>query len=212
MGEIEELPRFQRTAGILKKEIPPSADVIEIGSDEASFRHLITARSWTTIDKYGNPDIRADIDGPQAQLPLPDSSVDAVICTEVLEHLVGGSTFIRELARVLKPGGAAYITVPNMTSLGNRIKWALGRVPFMAASGDCGHELGGTGVLMDGRWVAGHVVDFNTARLNAYLERGGLRVVKNWSLGASLGSRIHLPPRLVKPTLSDFVFAKAIRP
>jgi methionine biosynthesis protein MetW len=46
-------------------------------------------------------------------LPYPDASFDAVICLEVLEHLVNPETVAREIRRVLKPGGRALISVPN---------------------------------------------------------------------------------------------------
>lgn len=49
--------------------------------------------------------------------PLPDAQFDAVVCTEVLEHLVFDPAFaMNEMNRVLKPGGVALITVPNVAS------------------------------------------------------------------------------------------------
>jgi len=46
-------------------------------------------------------------------LPYPDNTFDAVILSEVLEHLDDDVLGLREAYRVLKPGGIAVITVPN---------------------------------------------------------------------------------------------------
>lgn len=46
-------------------------------------------------------------------LPYPDDTFDAVIMSEVLEHLVDDVLALREAYRVLKPGGVVAITVPN---------------------------------------------------------------------------------------------------
>lgn len=43
-------------------------------------------------------------------LPLPDSSVTKAICTEVIEHVEHPEQVIREISRVLKPGGLALVT------------------------------------------------------------------------------------------------------
>lgn len=53
-------------------------------------------------------DLLADI----ARLPFPDASIDGVICTSVLEHVADAGACLREIHRVLKPGGGVYITVP----------------------------------------------------------------------------------------------------
>lgn len=46
-------------------------------------------------------------------IPLRSGSVDAVVCTEVLEHAPYADLCIREMARVVRPGGKAVITFPN---------------------------------------------------------------------------------------------------
>lgn len=47
-------------------------------------------------------------------MPLPDESVDTLVCWEVLEHLPKGSepTAFAEFRRVLRPGGALYLSTP----------------------------------------------------------------------------------------------------
>lgn len=54
----------------------------------------------------------ADVFGDAAKIPLASSSVDTVLCTEVLEHVPDPDAVVREIARVLKPGGAVICTAP----------------------------------------------------------------------------------------------------
>ena len=46
-------------------------------------------------------------------LPLPDAAFDAVVCWDVIEHVQSPERVLREIARVLRPGGVALITVIN---------------------------------------------------------------------------------------------------
>lgn len=47
------------------------------------------------------------------ELPFPDGTFDAVILSEILEHVERDVDALREVRRVLKPGGLALITVPH---------------------------------------------------------------------------------------------------
>jgi 2-polyprenyl-3-methyl-5-hydroxy-6-metoxy-1,4-benzoquinol methylase len=63
------------------------------------------------------PDVEfhpADLDA--ARLPLPDASVDTAAAVEVIEHLENPRAFVRELARIVRPGGWVVVTTPNQLS------------------------------------------------------------------------------------------------
>jgi SAM-dependent methyltransferase len=46
-------------------------------------------------------------------LPVPDAGFDAVVCLELLEHLMAPLALLGEMRRVLKPDGRAIVSVPN---------------------------------------------------------------------------------------------------
>jgi 2-polyprenyl-3-methyl-5-hydroxy-6-metoxy-1,4-benzoquinol methylase len=56
----------------------------------------------------------ADLDA--APLPLPEASVDAATAVEVIEHLENPRALVREMARIVRPGGWVVITTPNQLS------------------------------------------------------------------------------------------------
>jgi 4-amino-4-deoxy-L-arabinose transferase-like glycosyltransferase len=55
---------------------------------------------------------RADLVGDAACLPVAEATFDTVLCTEVLEHVRAPGRVVAEIARVLRPGGVAIVTVP----------------------------------------------------------------------------------------------------
>jgi len=50
--------------------------------------------------------------GDATRIPLASNSLDAALCTHTLEHIAEDRTAMRELHRVLKPGGWAIVSVP----------------------------------------------------------------------------------------------------
>lgn len=58
-----------------------------------------------------------------AALPWPDENFDAAFCTEGIEHLENHFSFLREIRRILKPGGFLILTTPNITALRSRVRF-----------------------------------------------------------------------------------------
>ncbi len=71
----------------------------------------------------------ARVDLETGRFPWEDGSVDVVVCNQVLEHLKNIWLPMTEMHRVLRPGGHAVLSVPNLASLHNRVLLALGRQP-----------------------------------------------------------------------------------
>jgi len=78
---------------------------------------LATGATLHTLDVCEGPGV--DFVGDVANLPFDDASYDAVICTQVLEHVKSPPKTCAELIRVLKPGGMLYITAPQSAPLHN---------------------------------------------------------------------------------------------
>jgi SAM-dependent methyltransferase len=89
------------------------------------------------VEVYEGPALAAEARGLEVarvdleaeRLPWPDASVDVVICNQVLEHLKNIWLPMSEMHRVLRPGGHAVLSVPNLASLHNRVLLGLGRQP-----------------------------------------------------------------------------------
>lgn len=95
-----------------------SGRILDVGCGNSPFRPLLNPATteYQGIDVqeaasfgYRNPDT-VYYDGKV--IPFPDHSFDAILCTEVLEHVAEPAETIREMHRVLKPGGMAIITIP----------------------------------------------------------------------------------------------------
>lgn len=71
----------------------------------------------------------AQLDLEADSFPWPDASVDLVIANQVLEHLKNVWLPMAEMVRVLRPGGWLIVSVPNLSSLHNRIMLLLGLQP-----------------------------------------------------------------------------------
>lgn len=70
--------------------------------------------------RLGKAFAKANLNEP---FPWPDESFDAVISTEGIEHLENHYSFLREVNRILKPGGALVLTTPNITALRSRVRF-----------------------------------------------------------------------------------------
>jgi SAM-dependent methyltransferase len=78
--------------------------------ERAWLDQYMSAVDYRVLDKVA--DYHPDIVGDVHDLPLEDNSVDAFICIALLEHVEEPQKAVREIYRILKPGGYCYIYVP----------------------------------------------------------------------------------------------------
>ena len=57
------------------------------------------------------------------RLPYHDEQFDLVTATEVIEHLENQRLFLRDINRVLKPGGICVLSTPNVLNLNSRLRY-----------------------------------------------------------------------------------------
>jgi SAM-dependent methyltransferase len=98
--------------------------------------------------------------------PWEADTFDVVIANQVLEHLKNVWLPMSEIYRVLRPGGHALLSVPNLASLHNRVILAVGMQPTSI------------------RTFGPHVRGFTMAEFRRFVEYGGaFRVTEAWGVG-----------------------------
>lgn len=109
----------------LRKVISKNSCVLEVGFGEGYGIHHISQKAKMTVGlelseayvenakkKYSNSSCTfMRYDGEK--IPFEDNTFDYVISCMVIEHVLDIYTYLKEIYRVLKPGGYLYITTPN---------------------------------------------------------------------------------------------------
>jgi SAM-dependent methyltransferase len=117
-GRAQDVGRWyvNRFVEKVAKNLPAGASILDAGAGECVYKSFFAHCDYKSIDlavgesrwNYDN----LDYVGPLHEMPIEDDTFDAVLCTQVLEHLEWPRESVKEMRRVLKPGGKIYLTVP----------------------------------------------------------------------------------------------------
>lgn len=101
-------------------QLASGSRVLDVGAGSCPYRQLFAHCEYKTQDfkglqgeqllsgSYGGIDYICDA----TDIPVDAATFDAVICTEVIEHVPHPEKVIKEFSRILKPGGVLLLTAP----------------------------------------------------------------------------------------------------
>jgi SAM-dependent methyltransferase len=95
--------------------LPAGASVLDAGAGRQPYRELFSHCQYVASDWAGSlydAHLEADIVAPLHDLPVDDCRFDAVVCSQVLEHVPNPEASLRELHRVLRIGGTLWLSAP----------------------------------------------------------------------------------------------------
>jgi SAM-dependent methyltransferase len=116
--------RFNRDCWVRKQAaaLPSGTLMLDVGAGCGPYRHLFThcqyrshdfGKTPETIGNYTPLDYESDI----CDIPEQDDTFDCIVCTEVLEHVPEPIEAVREISRLLKPGGKLIVSAPQGSEL-----------------------------------------------------------------------------------------------
>ncbi len=124
-GGISSKPIYDAISRVLL-ERQACGRLLDLGSGQGNLiRRLSASDRFETLTAAdiiarpaGLPDeiayVRADMD---SSIPLDSHSFDTIVCAEVIEHLENPRLLLREISRLLAPGGLALVTTPNCENI-----------------------------------------------------------------------------------------------
>lgn len=117
-SKVEDVARWYVTNFVesVAKALPAGSSILDAGAGESVYKKLFSHCDYKAIDlavgesrwNYTN----LDYVGPLDDMPIKDELFNVVLCTQVLEHLEWPRESVKEMHRVLKPGGKLCMTVP----------------------------------------------------------------------------------------------------
>lgn len=107
--------------------LPADARILDIGSSTGTNLRMLGEMGFTRFEGLDSSDeairwcaqkgLGKVTKGDVCAIPFPGGSFDLVLATDIIEHVDDDLAALREIRRVVKPGGSVLITVPAFQSL-----------------------------------------------------------------------------------------------
>jgi SAM-dependent methyltransferase len=160
------------------------ARVVDVGAGEGYFSKMVGDRVSAELGRapdtvlsacdlfpeyFRYQGVTCDPINADGSLPYADGEFDVACSLEVIEHIKDQFAFMRELFRVVKPGGIAIVSTPNVLNLNSRVRYLHSGFtvlfdPLLISSDDPRH-------------TAGHINPVPYYYLAYQLRRAGFRSV-----------------------------------
>jgi SAM-dependent methyltransferase len=88
--------------------------LLDVGCGERPYETVFAPYVSEYIGADYTPGPTVDVVTPAEQLPFDDASFDVVLSSQALEHVDDPPAVARELGRVLRPGGVAFVSTPGV--------------------------------------------------------------------------------------------------
>jgi SAM-dependent methyltransferase len=114
---------------VLELGLPAGARILDAPCGAGALAIALRERGYETFGADVDPAAAVSLGDAftiadlSQSLPWPDGYFDAALSVEGIEHLENRHAYVRELRRVLKPGGTLVLTTPNIVSLRSRVRF-----------------------------------------------------------------------------------------
>ena len=133
-----------------------------IGYDIAFSKHILEQNTYKNVELLeGNFN---------HNFPLEDNSVDCLVMMMIIEHLFDPFHSFSEIHRLLTKDGVAFINLPLVTSIKNRLRLLFGRLPETSAEYDRW--------FVNEEWDGNHLHYFSINSIKKICKKYNLEIIK----------------------------------
>lgn len=144
---VKQFNKEYERATLSLLEENPKARLLDLGCRDGLFTLKIAKRIGTRdiygidlikeeLEKARNNKVRGIVGDLDRGLPIRSKAFGIVCASQIIEHLSNTDGLLKEVYRVLKPGGYLVISTPNLASIHNVIYLLIGRQPPVAMVSD----------------------------------------------------------------------------